>query len=169
MLSSEALGFSQTAFDTRATFCEQLLQALRRAQREVWMADANFTAWPLGAPDFVEALHHFFHASGANRLYLLTLDAERIAPAAPRFMAVLRTFSSAAHCRVVPAHGAARFGEACSMLIADRSFVVRRFHRDNPRGIAELDPGGVRVWIDQFELLWGEATPCLAGTSLGLP
>lgn len=169
MLSSEALRFSQTAFDTRAVFCEQLLQALHRAQREVWMADANFAAWPLNRPDFSEALHHFLHASAANRLYLLTLDGERIAAAAPRFMAVLRTFSTAARCRVVPAHGAARFGEACSMLVADRSFVVRRFHRDHTRGIAELDPGGVRVWIDQFESLWEEAAPCLVGTSLGLP
>ena len=169
MSASEALGFVQSAFDTRAEFAEHLVKALHSAQREVWMADADFTAWPLNRADFTAALHRFLRASTANRLYLLTLAAQGIEARAPRLMAVLRAFSHAAQCRIVPGHGAARFGEACSLMLVDQTLVVRRFHRDSTRGIVELAPGGVRIWIDQFQSLWDESTPCLAPTKLGLP
>ena len=169
MPTSEALGFVQAAFDTHAAFADHLVKAAHSAQREIWMADADFAAWPLNRGDFTAALHHFLRANPANRLYLLTLDAQRIEASASRLMAVLRTFSHAAQCRIVPGHGAARFGEACSLMLVDQALVVRRFHRDSARGIVELDPGGVRIWIDQFQSLWDESTPCLAATTLGLP
>lgn len=169
MPTSEVLGFVQDAFDTRAAFADHLVKALHSAQREVWMADSDFAAWPLNRGDFTGALHRFLRASPANRLHLLTLDAQRIEATAQRLIAVLRTFSHAAQCRIVPGHGAARFGEACSLMLVDQTLVVRRFHHDRARGVVELDPGGVRIWIDQFQSLWDEATPCLVATTLGLP
>ena len=169
MPASEALGFVRATFDTRAAFGDHLVHAAHGAQREIWMADADFAAWPLNRNDFTGALHRFLRASSANRLHLLTLDAQRIEATAPRLMAVLRTFSHAAQSRLVPGHGAARFGEACSLMLVDQALVVRRFHRDSARGVVELDPGGVRIWIDQFQSLWDESARCLAATNLGLP
>ena len=158
----------RTAFDTRAAFIEQLHDALGRAQREVWMADRDFADWPLAEAGFTSTLQSFLRQSAANQLRLLVRDAERIPAAAPRFLQVLRGHAVNAQCRVIPAHAAARFGEACSMLIADRSLLVRRFHRDHLRGATEFDPAAARPWLDQFETLWEESSPALASTTIGL-
>lgn len=158
----------RTPFDTRAAFVAHLQDALERAQREVWIADRDFADWPLAGPAFAAALQAFLRRSRANQLRLLTLDADRIPIVAPRFMQVIRGHALTAQCRLVPAHAAARFGEACSMLIADRSLLVRRFHRDHLRGAAEFDPAACRPWLDQFETLWEESSPTLASTTIGL-
>ena len=161
-------GFVRTPFDTRAAFVGHLQDALLRAQREVWMADRDFADWPLAEPAFTTALQAFLRQSAANQLRVLALDADRIPTAAPRFMQVIRAHAVTAQCRLVPPHAAARFGEACSMMIVDRSLLVRRFHRDHLRGAAEFDPAAARPWLDQFETLWEESSPTLASTTLGL-
>ena len=155
-------------FDTRAGFGEQLQGALERAQSEIWMADRDFGEWPIGRVEFASALQSFLKKSAANHLRLLTLDADHLAHNAPRLLAVLRTHAHNVECRIVPSHAAPRFGEACSMLIADRTLLVRRFHRDHPRGATELDPAAARPWLDQFETLWEESSPALTSTTLGL-
>lgn len=156
------------AFDTRAAFGEQLLRALDRAQNEVWMADRDFVDWPVATAEFAGTLQKFLRDSAANHLRILTLDAEHLATRAPRLLTVLRTHAQNAQCRVVPTHAAARFGEACAMLIVDRALLVRRFHRDHARGATELDPVAARPWLDQFEMLWEESSPALSSTALGL-
>jgi len=158
---------TRTPFETRAAFHRQLQDGLGRAQREVWLADRDFADWPLNSEAFAAALQTFLRQSAANHLKLLTQDAERIAVVAPRFMQVLKPHAINAQCKVVPPH-ATRFGEACSMLIVDRSLLVRRFHRDHLRGVAEFDPAAARPWLDQFETLWEESTPAMASTTLGL-
>ena len=160
--------FVRTPFDTRAAFTGHLRDALERAQREVWMADRDFADWPLAERAFTAALHAFLRHSAANQLRLLALDADRIPATAPRFMQVIRAHAVTAQCRLVPPHAAARFGEACSMLIADRSLLVRRFHRDHLRGAVEFAPAAAQPWLDQFETLWEESSPALASTTLGL-
>jgi hypothetical protein len=158
----------RTPFDSRAGFSEHLIEALGRAQREVWIADRDFADWPLATPAFTAPLQTFLRTSAANHLRMLTLEAERITIAAPRFIAALKPHSINAQCRVVPPHAAARFGEACSMMIVDRSLMVRRFHRDRLRGAVEFDPAAARPWLDQFETLWEESAPALVSTTIGL-
>jgi len=158
----------RTTFDTRAAFATHLTDALGRAQREVWLADRDFADWPLANAAFASSLQTFLRTSAANQLRMLTLDAERIAIAAPRFLEVLKPHAINAQCRVLPPHAAARFAESCSMMIVDRSLVVRRFHRDHLRGAFEFDPAVARPWLDQFEMLWEESSPALASTTLGL-
>ncbi len=158
----------RTPFDTRAAFHDHLVDHLGRAQREVWLADRDFADWPLNTEPFCTALQTLLRESAANQLKLLTADAERIATLAPRFLQVLKPHAANAQCRMVPPHAASRFGEACSMMIVDRSLLVRRFHRHHPRGAAEFDPAAARPWLDQFETLWEESAPVLAATTLGL-
>ena len=158
----------RTTFDTRSAFVTHLQEALQRAQREVWFADRDFADWPLAEPAFTAALQGFLRQSAANQFRLLALDADRVPVAAPRFMSVLRGHALNAQCRVVPPHAASRFGEACSMLIVDRSLLVRRFHRDHARGAMEFDPAAARPWLDQFETLWEESSSALSATTLGL-
>jgi hypothetical protein len=159
---------SRELFDTRAAFASHLSTALARAQREVWFADRDFADWPLNTSTFVDAVQSFLRASAANQLRMLVRDPDRIGVVAPRFVEVIKPHATTAQCRVVPEHAAARFGEACSMTIVDRSLVVRRFHRDQLRGAAEFDPSTARPWLDQFETLWDESMPTMAGTTLGL-
>jgi hypothetical protein len=159
---------TRVLFDTRAAFIEHLQATLERAQHEVWIADRDFADWPLTQPAFEDALRAFLRSSAAHHLKMLTLDAERIATNAPRFLAVMRAHAYNAQCRIVPPHAAARFGEACSMLIVDRTLVVRRFHRDHLRGSSEFDPAAARPWLDQFEMVWEESSPALASTTIGL-
>ena len=158
----------RTPFDSRASFHAHLVDHLARAQREVWLADRDFADWPLNAEPFCAALQTMLRESAANQLKLLTADPDRIATLAPRFLQVLKPHAVNAQCRVVPPHAASRFGEACSMMIVDRSLLVRRFHRSHPRGAAEFDPAAARPWLDQFETLWEESAPALAATTLGL-
>ncbi len=163
-----AAATTRTLFDTRAAFVAHVQDALARAQREVWVADRDFADWPLPTTAFATAMQTFLRGSAANHLRMLTLDADRIPGFAPRFVDVLKPHAINAQCRVVPSHAASRFGEACSMIIVDRSILVRRFHRDHPRGAAEFDPAAARPWLDQFETLWEESSPALASTTLGL-
>ena len=168
MTGSDEQPMLHVEFDTRAAFGEQLQGALERAQSEIWMADRDFAEWPTGRPEFASAMQSFLRKSAANHLRILTLDAEHVARSAPRLMSVLRTHAHNIQCRVVPSHAAPRFGEACSMLIVDRTLLVRRFHRDQPRGATELDPAAARPWLDQFETLWEESSEALTSTTLGL-
>lgn len=158
----------RTPFAGRAAFHEALQDALTKAQREVWLADRDFADWPLNGEPFVTALQAFLRQSTANHLKLLLQDDHRLVAAAPRFLQGLKPHAVNAQCRIVPAHAAARFGEACSMMIVDRSLLVRRFHRDQPRGAAAFDPATARPWLDQFETVWDESTPALVSTTLGL-
>jgi len=168
MTQTDVLSITRQTFDTKTVFAEHLQSGLERAQTELWLADRDFADWPLQTPAFASTLQTFLRRSAAHHLRILTVDAERIAALAPRFIAVMKAHAHNAQCRVVPLHAAARFGEACSMLIADPALLVRRFHRDHPRRAADLDPGEARRWLDQFEMLWEESTPALASTTLGL-
>ena len=157
-----------TPFDSRAAFHDALQDALTKAQREVWLTDRDFADWPLNREPFTSALQAFLRHSAANHLKLLIQNTDRIAAGAPRFLEVLKPHAVNAQCRIVPPHAAARFGEACSMMIVDRSLLVRRFHRDHPRGATAFDPAAARPWLDQFETVWEQSSPALASTTLGL-
>jgi hypothetical protein len=159
---------SRELFDTRAAFTEHLQKVVERAQREIWLADRDFADWPLASAVFVDALQGFLRASAANHVRMLVRDPERLTVAQPRFVEVFRVHALTARCRVVPPHAAARFGEACSLAIVDRSLLVRRFHRDQLRGSIEFDPSAARPWLDQLEMLWEESSATLAGTTIGL-
>lgn len=168
MNGSDEIPLLREPFDTRAAFGEQLLSALDRAQSEIWMADRDFEQWPIAGVEFASTLQKFLRQSAANHVRVLTLDIGHLVRSAPRLLSVVRAHAHNVQCRIVPSHAAPRFGEACAMLIVDRSLLVRRFHRDHPRGATELDPAAARPWLDQFEMLWEESSPALSSTILGL-
>jgi hypothetical protein len=160
--------FPTIRFATRAEFDAQLLAALGSAQREIWLADADFSRWPLNSPAIEEAMQRFLLTSRANRLHLITATPHHLTQQAPRFMRLLRTFGHSLFCRQVPEQVALRFAEDCSIGIVDRARMVRRFHRDTMRGVAEFHPNEVGPWVDQFQSLWDESTPGISATTLGL-
>lgn len=160
--------FPTIGFDTRTEFDAQLKAAIASAQREIWLADADFSRWPLNSPAIEEALHAFLLASRANRLHLILASSNFVTQQAPRFMRLIRLFGHAALCRQAPEQLALRFAEDCSFAIVDRARMVRRFHRDTMRGVAEFHPNEVGPWVDQFQSLWDESTLGISATTLGL-
>ncbi len=155
-------------FDSRTEFEKEVLAALASAQREVWFADANFRQWPLNALATEELMHAFLVASRANKIHLLVADDAYLSREAPRFMRLLRLFGHSLLVRRPPDEVAIRFAEDCSFIIVDRARMVRRFHRDAMRGVAEFHPNRVGPYVDQFQSLWEESPPGLSGTVLGL-
>jgi hypothetical protein len=155
-------------FDARADFEREVLAAISSAQREVWLADASFRSWPLNSLAAEQAIHSFLLASRANRVQLLVAEDRYLASEAARFMRLLRLFGNTLLVRCPPDAVAMRFAEDCSFVIVDRARMVRRFHRDSMRGVAEFHPNRVGPWVDQFLSVWDESTPGLSGTTLGL-
>jgi hypothetical protein len=160
--------FAAVRFESRAEFNEQLLYAIGSAQREVWLADGDFSRWPMNSLEMEEALRTFLLASRANRLHLLALDDASLTQKSPRFMRLMRLFGHAIFCRQPGEQIASRFGEECSFAIVDRTRIVRRFHRDTMRGVAEFHPNQIGPWVDQFQSIWDDSTPSAAATVLGL-
>jgi hypothetical protein len=155
-------------FDTRSEFEREVLAAISSAQREIWLADASFRSWPLNGLAGEQAMHAFLLASRANRLHLLVSDDRYLANEAARFMRLLRLFGNTLVVRRPPEAVSMRFAEDCSFVIVDRARMVRRFHRDSMRGVAEFHPNRVGPWVDQFVSVWDESTSGLSGTTLGL-
>jgi len=162
------LGFATINFDTRADFQAQILSAIRLAQREVLIADLDFRDWPLNSPELETALRAFFHISRVNQLHMLTTSANRLQQSAPRFMRVMRDFSHVLICRVAPDTLIHRLANDFSVLVGDQSILVRRYHHNQMRGLAEFNPDEASSWAGSFRALWDESTPGLSATTLGL-
>jgi hypothetical protein len=160
--------FPAIPFDTRAQFEAQLLLALGSAQREIWLADEDFSRWPLNQMEAEQAMHAFLLASRSNRIHVLTAKSAYLMHQAPRFMRLVRLFGHALAWRSVPDPIITRFAEDCSFCVVDRARMVRRYHRDTMRGVAEFHPNEVGPWVDQFQSVWDEASPGIAAVPLGL-
>ncbi len=154
--------------ENRADIEREFFSAIRSAQREIWLADATFRPWPINSREAEDAMHAFLIASRANRIHLLVANDQYLAAEAARFMRLLRLFGQSLICRRPPEQLSMRFAEDCSFVIVDRARMVRRFHRDSMRGVAEFHPNEVGPWVDQFLSVWEESSAGLSGTVLGL-
>lgn len=162
-------GLPPARIESRSDLHAAVRSALASAQREILMADASFADWPLNQPDVETILRSFFHASRVNRIRLLTSDASRLGSAAPRLGRVAREFSHAFESRITTVAKGQQWIRGFSLLVVDRSRIVRRFHPDQMRGIAEFNPDEADLWIERFESVWNDSTPGLAATTIGLP
>jgi len=132
------------------------------------MADASFSDWPLNQPEVEASLRNFFHASRVNRVRLLTTDSNRLGREAPRLARLGREFSHAFQSRITTRATALKFIRGFSLLVVDRTRIVRRFHPDQIRGIDEFNPDEAELWIESFEAVWNDSTPGFAVTTIGL-
>lgn len=168
MSLEQQLGLEATPFETRAAFDEYFLGGIQQAQREIWLADHDFSRWPLNQVNMENALVRFLQASRANRLRLLIHSIQPLQSQMPRFMRLFRNYGHAIECRNPPEHLANRFSEEYSLMIVDRIILLRRFQRNSMRGVYEQQPSTVGLWVDQYESLWEESSSGLTGTVLGL-
>lgn len=88
----------------RAQFQAAVRAALREAARdgcrELWLADADFAAWPLGERGVVEDLARW--VDSRRRLHLLAADYDAVARLHPRWVAWRRDWAHVVACRSNP-------------------------------------------------------------------
>lgn len=161
-------GMVPVPFTTRGGFQDAVTAALGAAQREIIVASAEFTGWPFNQPAVETHLRAFFRASRVNRVRLLTTGQHGLGQSAPRLARVAREFSHAFAVRLVADAVAEQFRRHWCLVMVDRARLVRRFHPDQMRGVAEFDPDEAEVRAERFEVLWNESTPGLAATTIGL-
>jgi len=153
-----------TSFDTRAGFREQLHALLAGARASLDLFDPDFALFELGAPETDATLRSFLRNGGLLRLAMHT-DAHLLRHA-PRFLRLLRDYGHGIECRTTP-RGLRQLTD--SFAIADGRHIVRRFHSDHARGVAELDaPQETELYAMRFSAIWAETVPGLHATPTGL-
>ena len=94
-------GGDTTAIDGREAFRTALIATLDHAAqqgvRRVWLCDPDFSAWPLGQPDCVDAFSRW--VTGAERLTVIAASFSHVAVHCPRWVAWRRRWSHKVDCR----------------------------------------------------------------------
>jgi len=156
------------AIVSREDFQHALVAAFEAATQEVgasrvWLCDPDFTTWPLGHPDVVEALARW--ARSHRRLVLLAADYRLLAQSAPRWHAWRRQWSHIVQCLQVQEELAVGLP---TLLFAPRLRIVRLHDRERYRGRvlkAPLELTHCGEWLDALSQRAEEGLPV---TTLGL-
>lgn len=156
------------AFEGRAGLERALIAALDEAARQpgptqLWLADGDFTAWPLGQPKVVEAFARW--ARSRNRLVLLAAGYAGFAERVPRWMAWRRQWSHIVQCLAVHEELAA---SVPSLFYAPRLLALRLHDRERCRGRVERTPLELTRYGELFDALTQRASESLPVTTLGL-
>jgi hypothetical protein len=122
-----------TPIEGRKDFQREVLAALEQCAAEgvpqLWMADTDFDAWPLGQPAVVDALARW--AGSRRRLTLLAGDYALFPQRFPRWIAWRQQWSHVVQCLVVQEEFVAQL--PCLLFAPDR-VAVRLFDRERHRG-----------------------------------
>lgn len=156
-------------FDTYAAYRAALLEAIRRAEREIVLFDPDLGETGLESQDGAEVLKHFLvRASGRECLRALLVDTGRLDRASPRLLHLLGTYGHKFAVRTAPGDDPLQALHQ-PFAVIDRSHLVTRFHEDRPRGKACLDdPAACAPYFAQFETIWINAQPAQSGAVIGL-
>jgi hypothetical protein len=166
--SAAPQGASAEAIGSREDFRRGLLAiidaaAQRSGATQLWLCDPDFSTWPLGHPEVVDALTRW--SSSHRRLILLGADYRSLAQSAPRWHAWRRQWSHIVQCLQVHEEAAAGLP---TLLLAPGLAAVRLHDRERPlgrvlRGPLELTQ--CSEWLDALSQRSEEALPV---TTLGL-
>ncbi|WP_295636645.1 hypothetical protein [uncultured Methylibium sp.] len=156
-----------TPIEGRKDFQREVLAALEDGAAagvpQLWMADLDFDAWPLGQPAVVDALARW--ASSRRRLTLLAADYALFPQRFPRWIAWRQQWSHVVQCLVVQEEFVAQL--PCLLFVPDR-VAVRLFDRERHRGRVLREPADLlrcRELVDALSQRSEEGFPV---TTLGL-
>lgn len=151
-------------FRSRGEFDEAVLTALAASERDLLLADRDFSDWPLGTVAACTTIEALLRRPG-GRVRVLVADPDWLERHGARFAGLRRRFAVSLACRRIPP--SLFRGEGA--LIGDRCHLLRRAHAGQFRGRLTLSrPGDVGPEADRYDALWDESTPCLTATTLGL-
>ncbi len=152
-------------FSSRGAFTEAILTAVAASRLDIMIADRDFRDWPFETLEGSQRLAAFLQGEPRARLRVLVAEPDWVERHAPRFAQLRQRHLAAIACRQIPAE----FYRGESVLIADRSHLLRRAHHDFFRGRLTLGmPAEVEPVANRYDTLWQESTDCLGPTTLGL-
>ncbi len=157
----------ETPIDSRAAFHDALGQALSwsiaRGARRLWLADRDFSEWPLDQGPWLDALTAWLRLP-QRRLTLLSLRYDELPRRHPRFVEWRRTW----------AHGVEAFApteagiDVPTWLVDDGPVVLELRDLERFRGHVRKDPRAARRVRDEIDALLQQCDASFSPTVLGL-
>lgn len=156
------------AIASRDDFRRALVAAIEAAAQQggatrLWLCDPDFSNWPLGQPEVVEALSRWARAH--RRLTLMAADYRLLAQGAARWHAWRRQWSHVVQCLQVQEEAAAGLP---SLILVPGLQMVRLHDRERHRGRVlqgALELTHCSEWLDALSQRAQESLPV---TTLGL-
>lgn len=149
----------------RSEHCSAYIRLIAEATDSIAWLDDNFSESGINSAALVEQFRDFLLGSSKRRVRILTHRSQFLETNAPRFSALLKTFSPQVNVRLV--HPEDWQGQA--MMLADGRHVLTRPQADRWRGFLAFDACTQSEQLAlKFDQLWDNATPCLGPTTLGL-
>lgn len=152
-------------FDTYADLRLAMLHVARQANRQLDLFDPTASDLGLGSVEMGDALAGFLRKPDA-RLRIVVHDTGWLERDCPRLMQLLRYHSHqiAIHRTLPAAHAASD-----TLFSADAILLLRRYHKDFPRGrIESAESDGISPWLHRFEAIWEASEVAVSFTTLGL-
>lgn len=142
---------------------EAVFEIAERGGREALFVDEDFSDWPLGEPEVVEALTRW--AAPHRRLHMVASGYEDLVRRHPRFVSFRRAYAHVVDCRVPDEQDA---GRVPTLLHVDGIIAVRMTDMVHWRGRVSRDPPDLLRWKDQVDAILQRSSPSFPATTLGL-
>lgn len=153
--------------ESRKDFQRDVLAALEQCADagvpQLWLADLDFEAWPLGQPALIEALGRWVNSR--RRLVLLATDYGLFPQRFSRWVAWRRQWSHVVQCLVVQEEFAA---QVPCLLYAPDLVAVRLFDRERHRGRVLREPVDLLRCREVVDALSQRSEEGFPVTTLGL-
>jgi len=148
----------------QATVQWSLQTALAREARTIYLADPDFTDWPLDAAGWIEPLTAWLKRP-QRRLVMIASGFERIQQLHPRFNAWRPPFSHAIDARIPDPDLAVEWP---TVLVDDGPVSMQLFDHTHWRGRAGVDARDAKACRELVDVLLQRSTPAWPVRPLGL-
>lgn len=158
---------SDTLITSRAEFHAALRlgfnEAASAGSRQLWLADNDFSDWPLGERDVIETLTQWVASS--RQLTLLASTFDEVARRHPRWVTWRRQWSHVVSCRT---NTELEAGEMPTLLIASGTITVRLSDTVHHRGRVARDRAEELRCKEIFDAVLQRSEEAFPATSTGL-
>ncbi|NMG76730.1 hypothetical protein [Aromatoleum diolicum] len=159
--------FSERYLDSYGEFRDAVLEALGLAHQTVSIFDPDLREWGLesvAGTNLLEALCS--QSPRPDTLRILVHTTTFLEQECPRLIGVLRRFG---HCASVRTTDPGARAWTQPFLVADRHYLVTRFHQELPRGKVCFATSSTNAYvITQFETMWLRGEHHASGAPLSI-
>lgn len=152
-------------FDSYAELRSGSLRLIRTAKTSLDIFDPTCKDLTLGSSETVDALTDLLRLEG-TRIRLVTHDTGYLERDCPRFIRLLQFYG-----HKMSIHKTLESAKVAqdTLMIADRTFLLRRYHIHYPRGSVDLSGiAQCAPWQGRFDAIWEASEPAVSFTTLGL-
>ncbi|MGE5452259.1 MAG: hypothetical protein ACM3VZ_10525 [Acidobacteriota bacterium] len=155
-------------FDGWLSFQDRLAAGMAMAAAQpadLYFCDVDFSHWPLGAPAILDAFHQWVMSSTAPRCHLLAVNFDEMPRRHPRWLAWRQNWGHRVQCKLIPEDAAP--GLLPTFVLKD-CLALRIMDQRSGAGIWSRDPGTMRAWVSEFDVISQRSHEALPATTLGL-